>query len=147
LTLLKRYIIVVTMLTLIAMLAGLVWRYHAIQNTGHIIAIDVDVYQDADLTTVLTDINWGYLSPGEAKNHTCYVFNSGNAPINVSLYSDAWQPPAAADYLWLSWYGDVDTLDPGASAPLIIELNVNASTVGIDTFQFTIYVVGSFEPP
>jgi hypothetical protein len=143
----KRYITVVTLLTLIALLAGLVWRYHAIQNTGHIIAVDVDVYADAALTTVLTDINWGYLSPGEAKNVTCYVYNSGDAPIDVSLYTDAWQPPAAADYLWLNWYGDVDQLRPGDSAPLIVELNVNASTTGITTFAFTIYVVGAFEPP
>jgi hypothetical protein len=75
------------------------------------------------------------------------VYNSGDAPIDVFLYTDAWQPPAAADYLWLNWYGDVDQLRPGDSAPLIVELNVNASTTGITTFAFTIYVVGAFEPP
>jgi hypothetical protein len=116
-------------------------------NTGHVIALGVDVYPDSGLTMELTDIAWGYLAPGDAKNYTCYVYNSGNAPINVSLYSDAWQPPATGDFLWLTWYGNVDFLAPLTSTPLPLELHVNASTVGIDTFAFTIYVVGSFEPP
>jgi hypothetical protein len=86
-------------------------------NTGHVIALGVDVYQDSGLTMELTDIAWGYLAAGDAKNYTCYVFNSGNAPINLSLYTDAWQPPAAGDFLWLTWYGNVDFLALLTSTP------------------------------
>ena len=56
-----------------------------IRNVGTIRAVGVEVYADAGLSTVLHEISWGVLDPGQSKTFNAWVQNSGNVAQGLSL--------------------------------------------------------------
>ena len=79
-----------------------------IRNVGTIRAVGVEVYADAGLSTVLHEISWGVLDPGQSKTFNAWVQNSGNVAQSLVLSTEGWSPFGAGNSISLSWdYGGV----------------------------------------
>lgn len=141
---LKKYTVVLFTLTLLVALSLVVFARITISNTGRVIPVNIDVYDDAALTMPLQSIHWGEMVPGESKNYSCYVVDIGGTPVNVSAYSANWVPANATDYLSLDYFIENKTLDVGESRLLILQLSVDSTVTGFKDFVFDIIVEGSF---
>jgi len=116
------------------------WR---IRNVGVVKAVGVGVYWDSACTVPVTEIQWGNMSLGEAKNTMVYVRNNGNVNITLSINTTAWNPPEAADYLTLSWdWNPAAVLKPGEVAPLTFTLTKDLRIPAFQDFSFEIWVAG-----
>ena len=140
---LKRYVVVLAAVALAILLGTMAYSYVTVRNRGRVLKINIDVYADAGLTQDLELVDWGVMQPGSAKNFSCYVFNPGNVPVNVSCYSDGWVPPAASTYISLDYFIEDPLLPPKSSRLLVFELTISPDIKDVDTFEFNIIVVGS----
>lgn len=115
-----------------------------ISSIGTLKAIGVEVYKDDKLTTPMTSINWGYLSPGAKKTSTIYISNEGNFPLTVRLFTDNWSPPSASNYLTLTWsLTNGQKLDPDKFVEVTLTLTVAEGFTGIMSFHFDLIAEGS----
>ena len=117
-------------------------RSRGISNQAAIKAVGVAVYQDPELTVPLTEINWGILEPGEAKNHTAYIKNESNVPITLVLITENWNPLNASKFVALTWDYDGQLLEVDGFVEVTFTLVVDSAISGIDTFSFDIVIVG-----
>jgi hypothetical protein len=114
-----------------------------ISNTATIKTVGINVFQNVNLTSPVTSIDWGMLEPGQTKNCTVYLWSTSNVPISLSMYTANWNPTNASAFLSLSWNYKGQVIAPSASIPATFSLAVNASISGITTFSFDIWIVGS----
>ena len=115
---------------------------HQIQNVGVIRTIGVDVYADAELTEILNVIEWGIVDPGENKSHAAWVKNTGNDAQKLVMWTEAWNPTNASDWMTLTWdYGD-SWIQPNASIPVVFTLHVDSNIEGVTDFSFELWVKG-----
>ena len=113
-----------------------------IRNVGTIRAVGVEVYADAELTTVLHEISWGTLDPGESRSVDAWVKNTGNSPQKLVMWTEGWVPVAAQNSISLSWdYGD-EWIQVGASVPVVFTLSVDPDIVDVVNFSFEVVVQG-----
>ena len=144
---LTKHVVAVAVVAVAFLLAGLIYTTWTLRSHGRVIGINVSVFQDAGLATPLTEIDWGFLAPGDSKNYTGYVLNNGNVPVNLTCYSQDWTPINASTFITLNAYFDDSVLLAGQSTPVTWELIVDPSVTGIDTFEFNLIVVGSYDVP
>jgi hypothetical protein len=149
-TLLDRKIcLVIVSAIAISLLVGSIVTYGVMQysrkisNTVTLKTVGINVFQNANLTTPVTSINWGMLEPGQTKNSTVYLQSTSNVPISLSMYVANWVPTNASSFLSLSWNYKGQAIAPSASIPATFSLAVNASISGITSFSFDIWIVGS----
>jgi hypothetical protein len=114
-----------------------------ISNTATIKTVGINVFENVNLTTPATSIDWGMLEPGQTKNCTVYLQNTSNVPIILSMYTADWNPANASEFLTLTWNYNGEAISPSAALPVTFSLAVNASTSGISSFSFDIWIVGS----
>ena len=114
-----------------------------ISNTAKIKGVGVGVYAYSNKTVPVSSIDWGLVEPGQSKNFTCYVFNEGNAAINLSMTTENWVPNTASTYITLSWNYAGSQIPAGAYVPVTFNLAVSSSIQAIETFSFTIVLTGS----
>ena len=113
-----------------------------IHNVGTIRAVGVEVYADGDLTSVLHEIAWGTLDPGETRSITAWVKNSGNDAQKLVMWTEGWVPVAAQNSISLSWdYGD-EWIQVGASVPVVFTLSVDPDIRDVVNFSFEVVVQG-----
>jgi len=126
-----------------AVLVGaLVYYNYKISSSGTIKAIGIAVYADEAGTIPVSSINWGQIPPGGNSIATVYCKNTGNAPINMTMFADNWNPAVAANYMTLSWdYAD-QIINPGATLKVVFTLNVSPAVIGFTAFSFDITIVG-----
>ena len=140
----KKWIIALIIgMMLIGVALGILYKYRSIWNNGTIKAIGIEVYQDANATIPLTNIEWGYLDPGENKSVTIYVKNEGSMDVTLSKYEDAWEPIEAGKYVSLTWDYDGYTLEPSGVYSVVITLNVDEAVEDVTSFTFSVTIVGS----
>jgi hypothetical protein len=118
-------------------------RSRRISNQAAIKAVGVRVYQDPALTVPLTEINWGFLEPGEAKNRTAYIKNESNVPITLTLTTENWSPSNASDFVMLTWNNDGQPVGADRFVEVTFTLAVDPAISGIDAFSFDIVIVGT----
>jgi hypothetical protein len=114
-----------------------------IGSSGSIQAIGVGVYSDSGCTTALKSLNWGMISPNSTQNITCYVKNTGNQTITLSMSSSNWNPANSTKFMIFTWNLQNTTLTAGQSKPAVFTLAVLASIQGITNFSFNVTIVGS----
>jgi hypothetical protein len=103
----------------------------------------VGVYWDADCTNRVTSIDWGTLYPGQTASKLIYIRNEGNVSMTLSLATENWNPPEAANYISLSWNYDGRTLRPGDVIPVTLYLSVSPNIPStITSFSFDIIISG-----
>jgi hypothetical protein len=114
-----------------------------ISSTGTIFTVNVGVYKDAACTQNLTSIDWDGLWPGEVKNFTCYVKNTGSASEILSMTASNWQPSNATSFITLTWDKEGYNLAVAANVQAIFTLSVSPTITGIINFSFNITVTGT----
>jgi hypothetical protein len=112
-------------------------------SVGTFLTVGVEVYTDASLTSKMTLVSWGTLSPGTQSSFIVYVRNEGNTLIMLSQYVSNWNPSNAATYLTLTWNYAGQTLGAGQGMQLTLTLSVSSSISGITDFNFDITIVGT----
>ena len=114
-----------------------------ISSVGTLKTIGVGVYSKNDLSSKLSVIDWGVLTPGGQKTFTIYVHNEGIVPLTLSMSVSNWSPSAASNYLTLTWNPAEQTISQGETVKATLTLVVSAATTGINSFNFDINVVGT----
>ena len=139
----KRMLLVFVGFSVIALLVGAVIGASLvrIRNVGTIRAtVGLEVYADEGLTTVLTEISWGVLDPGESRTFNAWVQNYGNVDQTLVLSTEGWLPFGAGNSISLSWdYGGAPVA-PGASIPVVFTLSVSPGITGISGFSFDVVI-------
>jgi len=145
----RKYLGIVALATVLALLAGSVITFAVMQWTRRIPSsaslkvVGIGVYKDVNFTVSVTQIDWGMLEPGEKKNFSAYIKNESNVPITLSMWTEDWNPLNASSFISLSWNYDATQIPVDGSVPVTFALHVDAATSGIRSFSFTIVVVGS----
>jgi hypothetical protein len=117
-------------------------RVKPIRNIGTIRVIGVEIYADEALTSVLNEITWGTLDPGESKSFNAWVKNTGNDAQKLVMWTENWNPTAAFDSIALSWNYDDSWIAVNASIPVVFTLSVDSNITGVTNFSFDIWVKG-----
>ena len=134
---------------ILSLIAGSVLTYGLTQMTRRIPTyaslkvVGIGIYKDVDFTVSVTEINWGILEAGEQKNFLAYIKNESNVPITLTMLTEEWNPQNASSFITLSWDYDESVIDVDGSIPITFTLNISPAVVGINSFSFTIVIVGS----
>jgi hypothetical protein len=107
-------------------------------NTGTIEAIGFNIYSDINITTPLTQINWGQLKQGELIQITAFAFNSGNVNITLSFITTSWNPTYANNSLTFGWNYTGQIIQPLTALPLQLWLQVSPTVTNITSFSFNV---------
>jgi len=137
---------ILTVVVIVLLIAMIGFAYAAVVQTlrirseGEVKTIGVEVYADVGLLIPVNNINWSVLEPGDVRNLTVYVKNAGSAPSNLSMWTDAWNPPVAETYIALTWDYDGTILEPGQVIPVVLTLTVDTNITGVTKFSFDIWI-------
>ncbi|HDQ07155.1 MAG TPA: hypothetical protein ENN36_10620 [Candidatus Bathyarchaeota archaeon] len=121
---------------------AIIERASQIRNVGTIRTIGVEVYADEALTTVLTEIAWGTLGPGEVRSFDAWVKNVGNDAQKLVMWTENWSPAAAFDHITLTWNYVDSWVAVNASIPVVFTLSVDPNITDVAGFSFDIWVKG-----
>jgi hypothetical protein len=118
-------------------------QYQATISThGNIKAVGVAFYSDSSGVTLVSQINWGTIEPGQTVNVTLFMKSTSNVAVFVSMAVGNFNPPSGSNYMACTWnYSGV--LSPGQLVPVVFTLVVSNTITGITSFSFDISVVGS----
>lgn len=105
--------------------------------------VGVGVYEDPACTVSVIQIDWGILEPGDTATFDAYIKNLSNIPITLTVRTEDWSPANASSFISLSWDYDGTEIPVDNSIPVTLTLKVDAATAGIESFSFTIVIVGS----
>jgi hypothetical protein len=117
-------------------------RVKLIRNVGTLRAIGVEIYADEALTTVLTEIAWGTLDPGESRSFNAWVKNTGNDAQKLVLWTENWNPTSAFDSIALTWNYNGSWIPATTSIQVVFSLSVDADITSVTNFSFDIWVKG-----
>ena len=132
----KRLVFAVAVAVLIAAATQATLQNTArVSSTGRIKTVDCSVNVDR--------IDWGILGPGETAKRTVTVNNTGTVPATLSFTTGEWNPPEAADYLYLSWNYAGAVLQPKDAIIIDFQLYVSESVQNITDFSFTITITAT----
>ena len=123
--------------------SGLLTASRTLSSSGSIMAINVEIYWDSAGTQNVTSVDWGIPAPGDKVNHTIYVKNTGNGPMNITLTTTGWTPVGAATYLDVLWDQEGASVAAGNTVQAIITLDVSSGITGISDFSFDIVIEGT----
>jgi len=118
------------------------WTQH-IENRATVKVVGVGVYKDINFTVSVTSIDWGIVEPGENKNFSAYVVNRSNVPVTLSMTTENWNLANASEFITLTWDYDGSQIAVDGYVYVTLLLAVDSATSGIDTFSFTIVIVGT----
>ena len=130
---------VVLILLIIGASAAVIPIYR-LKAHGRIKGIGVEIYADLGGTALVTEIDWGFLDPGEVKNLTVYIKNTGNVPVVLYLSTENWYPIGADAYISLSWDYNFTALEVDELRSATFTLSVASGITGIVDFSFDIIV-------
>jgi hypothetical protein len=145
----KNLIRVIVLVSVFAFVAGAAITFAVMHWTRRIPSIatlktvGVGVYEDPACTVIVTQIDWGILEPGDTATFDAYIKNLSNVPITLTIHTEDWSPANASNFISLSWDYDGTRIPVDSSIPVTFALNVDAATSGIESFSFTIVIVGS----
>lgn len=128
---------------LVGVATGVFLTQRVITNVATIKTVGVGVYEDADCTLPLTQIDWGILEPGTAKSFGAYLRNESNVPISLNMTTQKWSPPGAESFISVSWDQESNTLEVNQVVSVTFTLSVSADISGFTSFSFEIVIIGS----
>ena len=111
-----------------------------IRNVGRIRAIGVQVFADESLTSVLDEIDWGTLNPGENRSVNVWIKNTGNDAQKLIFWTESWEPVDAQNSILLTWNYNNEWVDAGSAIPVTFTLTVDSNISGVESFFFDIWV-------
>lgn len=140
---------VIVLASVLAFVAGSAITFALLQWTRRIPSmatlktVGVGVYEDPACTVEVTQIDWGILEPGDTATFDAYIKNLSNVPITLTMRTEDWSPAKASDFISVSWDYDGTKIPVDSSIPVTLTLDVDAATSGIESFSFTIVIIGS----
>jgi len=102
--------------------------------------VKIGVYTDSTWITTVTEIDWGTLMPGDAATQPIYIRNEGDVPVLLTLFTEAWNPPEAEQYMALSWNYDGSQIAVGKGVSVEFQLTIFSNCTGITSFSFDIVI-------
>ena len=122
--------------------SGVVQR--SIPSTGKvfIVSLGVDVFWDLECSNQVSEVDWGILEPGDSKNVSVYVKNTGNTSLILYMNTTEWAPATAETYITVAWDAEDAQLSEGGVLKVGIILSVSAGVSGFTDFQFSIVITG-----
>lgn len=113
----------------------------SIHTTGTIEAYGVKVYSDSEGTVEVTNVNWGLLAPGESKDMTLYIKDTGNTPITLNIWTQNWLPLNAQTSLTFTTdYPTGTVINPNALLAVKMTLKADPLISGITDFSYTVVI-------
>jgi hypothetical protein len=103
------------------------------------VAASLKVYSDASVSSELSNLDWGSLSPGENRTFTVYLVS------NVDLSSVSVRALNAVPedlFVFADFTGDNIALKANVAAPFSFTLSIHSDLVGISAFSFDVNFVG-----
>ena len=101
------------------------------------------IVSSPELSVEPSTLDWGEVAPGETSQQSVTVTNKGYNPVTLTLSSGNYAPANASEFLTLSWNYSGETLHPGISLPLMMELNVSPIIEGVYNFTFIIVITAT----
>jgi len=114
-----------------------------IRSVAAIKTVGVAAYWDPAFTVPVVNVDWGIIEPGDTKNASCYIVNTSNVPVILTLTTDNWMPMNASNFIRLTWNYDEQPIPVSGYTPITFSLHVDAATTGIAAFSFDITITGS----
>lgn len=145
----QKFLRIVALAVVVGLFVGSAVTYAVMQWTWRIPSratlklMGVGVYKDVNCTIPVLEIDWGVVEPGESKNFSAYIKNESNVPINLTMWTENWDPVNASSFMTFSWDYSASEIPVDASISATFVLNVDPATVGIETFSFIIVIVGN----
>ncbi len=113
-----------------------------VPSSGLVLGVGIGVYSDAACTQNLTSITWGNIWPGNSSTRTCYIKNTGNSQITLTITTQDWNPTGINSNISLSCDREGAVIGPGQVVFTTLTLSVLPNAAGT-TFTFNIKVTGS----
>ena len=107
-----------------------------------IVSLGVDVFWDLECSSQVSEVDWGTLGPGDSRNVSVYVKNTGNKALILSFNTTEWAPAIVEAYIAVTWDAEDALLSLGYVLPADIILSVSTGISGISDFQFSIFIIG-----
>ena len=116
-----------------------------VQSTGAITSsANLGVYSNSACTTLLSNINWGTLTPGGATTQTIYLKNTGSdLSLALSMATNEWTPASANGPITLTWTKEGTILQPGQSVAATFTLSASSSIANVTSFSVQITITGT----
>ena len=115
-----------------------------VRNERRMAKGNIRLYWESECVNEVSSIAWGTVRPGESYTVTIYVRNVGTEALTLELGEKRWKPRIAATYMLLRWDYTDETIEPGTTRPVTLNLTVSEYAEGIDTFSFDILVTGTY---
>lgn len=127
----------------VAIVYAVLQAQFTIRAYGSIRSLNVQVYQNAACSVVLTRIDWGLLEPGQSKTVLCYLKSLSSVNAVLSLSTGGWNPAAAQNFLQLTWNREGYVLQPDQVLNASLTLQVDPSISGVQSFSFNITIIAT----
>jgi len=125
-----------------------------IQNKTRIVVVGIQAYVDSNCTIELDYIDWGIMCPNDTATYEFYLFNQGNIPMNITVYTDEWMfldcngslvnITTPSEYIVVSW-SIPDIVEPHEVVLCSITLHVvDRHDFPFSSFTFTLYINGVY---
>jgi len=114
-----------------------------ISSVASVKTVGVTVWQDINITTQVTLIDWGVITPNENTTFTCYIKSEANVPSTLFLSTENWQPTNATTWINLSWNLEGAPIDVGEVLQANLTLTVSPDIENVTNFSFDIIINGS----
>ena len=137
------FLLLVAIITVVTVAgSGIIRR--SIPSTGmvFIVSLGVDVFWDQECSSQVSEVDWGTLEPGDSKNVSVYVKNTGNKALILSMNTADWAPATAETYIAVAWDAEGAQLSVRDVLKVSITLSISASVSGFTDFQFSIVITG-----
>jgi len=119
------------------------WYETRVRTTGRIKGVGASIWADANATLGIEFIDWGTLEPGETKDLVVYIRSEGNVPMNLTMYTELWEPVETESFVTLLWDAEDAVIQPEEIRMVTFTLVISSDIEGIDNFSFDIVVVAT----
>ncbi len=114
----------------------------AYPTSGLVLGVGIGVYSDSACTQNLTSINWGSIWPGNSSTRTCYVKNTGNTQITLTVTTENWNPSSVQSIISLTCDREGAIIGAGQVVQTTLTLYVLPNSPST-YFNFNIRLTGS----
>lgn len=112
-------------------------------NVANVQTVGIEAYWDNAHINKITTIDWGIIGPGETKNVTFYIVNTGNSNVVLSENTTNWSSSNASNYLTLNWNYQGQKIGPTQALQTTLTLAMSPDIKGFTTFSFDIVITAN----
>ena len=111
---------------------------------GNVYCVGIEAFWDSTCTNKCDSIDWGWCQPGENKNVTIYLRNTGNTPVILTLSTQDWSPAEAENYITLTWDREgYNMTEQVVACTFILAVDSSIQNTTIQTFTFTAVITAT----